>query len=373
MGKIMWQITNNLDWEHLSQSFSWIRDMEGVKQDPIFHAEGDVSVHTRMVLEALQSLASFQELDEQAQHVLVAAALLHDVEKRTCTLIKEDGRVSSPRHAQKGEYTARQLLYQDVPAPFAIREEVAKLVRYHGLPLLIFEKPSPQRYLLQASLEVNTKLLSILAAADVLGRICPDQEELHYRIQCFNEYAQEQACFGVAYPFSSALSRFTYFQQMEGSPMYEPFDNTWSEVVLMAGLPGMGKDSYIQQHLSSWPVISLDNLRRKHKVTHRDPKGNGRLIQLALEEARSYLRRQESFVWNATNLTRSTRKKLIDLFTSYRAKVRIVYIEVPFQQWQQQNLEREYAVPAKVVMKMLKRLDIPSIAEAHQVDYVIKE
>lgn len=373
MGNIMWQISNNLDWDHLSHSFSWIRDMEDVPQDPIFHAEGDVAIHTRMVLEALQSLASFQALEEQAQYILVAAALLHDVEKRTCTKVQEDGRISSPRHAQKGEYTARQLLYQEVPAPFSIRQEVAKLVRYHGLPLLVFEKTNPQQYLLQASLEVNTKHLSILAQADVLGRICPDQEELSYRIQCFEEYAKEQACFGVAYPFSSALSRFTYFQQHEGSPIYEPFDDTWSEVVLMTGLPGMGKDSYIQKHLAGLSVISLDNLRRKHKIAHRDQKGNGQLIQLALEEARTYLRRKEPFAWNATNLTRSTRKKLIDLFTSYRAKVRIVYVEVPFQQWQQQNLEREYAVPTRIVMKMLKRLDVPSIAEAHQVDYVIKE
>lgn len=368
----MWQITNNLDWDHLAKSFSWIRDMEGVPQDPLFHAEGDVAVHTRMVLEALQMLPSFQELEEQAQHILLAAALLHDVEKRTCTLVQEDGRVSSPRHAQKGEYTARQVLYQDIPAPFSVRETVAKLVRYHGLPLLLFEKSNPQQYLLQTSLEVDTQLLSILAQADVQGRICADQEELSYQIQCFDEYAREQTCFGETYPFSSALSRFTYFQQTEGSPMYEPFDNTWSEVVLMAGLPGMGKDSYIRQHLSGLSVISLDNLRRKHKVAHRDQKGNGQLIQLALEEARTYLRRKEPFVWNATNLTRSTRKRLIDLFTSYRARVRIVYVEVPFQQWQQQNLEREFAVPTKIVMKMLRRLDVPSIVEAHQVDYAIE-
>lgn len=373
MGKVMWRLTENIHWESLRDTFAWIRDMEGVEQDPIYHAEGDVAIHTQMVLAALQGLSEFQALEEQDQQVLIAAALLHDVEKRSTSSKNEEGRISSPKHAKKGEYTARRILFQDVPTPFELREQVAKLVRYHGLPLLLFDKPNPQRYLLKASLEVDTKLLSMLAKADVLGRICDDQDELLYRIACFDAYAKEQHCWGKGYPFASDLARFTYFQREGGYAAYEPFDDTWAEVILMVGLPGMGKDTYIRTHCADLPVVSLDSLRRKHKVGHRDAKGNGRIIQLALEEAREHLRIQRSFVWNATNLTRNNRSKLIDLFNTYKARVKVVYIEVPYQLWQQQNLQRTYAVPLAVLDKMLKKLEVPSPSEAHQVNYVIKE
>ncbi len=369
----MWQLTKNVEWENLRTTFGWIRDMEGVEQDPIYHAEGDVAIHTQLVLAELLGLSAFQALEEQTQQVLIAAALLHDVEKRSTSVRDEQGRISSPKHARKGEYTARRILFQDVSTPFELREQVAKLVRYHGLPLLIFDKPNPQRYLLKASLEVDTKLLSILAKADVLGRICEDQEELLYRIACFEAYAKEQHCWGQAYPFTSNLARFSYFQNEDGYAAYEPFDDTWAEVILMVGLPGMGKDTYIQTHCRDLPVVSLDNLRRKHKVRHRDARGNGRIIQLALEEARAHLRDRRSFVWNATNLTRNNRSRLIDLFTAYKARVRIVYIEAPYPLWQQQNLQRTHAVPLAVLEKMLKKLEMPSLAEAHSVDYLIKE
>ena len=112
--------------------------MAAVPQDPEWHGEGDVLTHTKMVADALFRLPEYQALDEQAQHILFAAALLHDVEKRSTTTSEErDGRIRivSPRHAKKGEHTARQILYCDLAAPFAVREAVAKLVRWHGLPL----------------------------------------------------------------------------------------------------------------------------------------------------------------------------------------------------------------------------------------------
>src|SRR5688572_28491397 len=102
-----WSITNNKEWSELEQEFSWIADMGGVVQDPIHHAEGDVALHTKMVLEALQSLNEFKRLDAQTQEILWTAALFHDVEKRSTTTIEEDGRVTSRGHAKKGEFTSR--------------------------------------------------------------------------------------------------------------------------------------------------------------------------------------------------------------------------------------------------------------------------
>ena len=47
-----WSITNNKSWNSLEREFSWVADMHGVMQDTVHHAEGDVAIHTRMVLES---------------------------------------------------------------------------------------------------------------------------------------------------------------------------------------------------------------------------------------------------------------------------------------------------------------------------------
>ena len=153
-----WSITNNKDWSSLEKQFSWVAEMRGVPQDAIHHAEGDVAVHTGMVLEALVSLSEYQRLNAEQREILWTAALLLDVEKRSTTLLEPNGRITSRGHAKRGEYTSRTILYEEVPVPFSIREQVCALVRFHGLPLWIFDKPDPVKAAIQASLRVDLSL-----------------------------------------------------------------------------------------------------------------------------------------------------------------------------------------------------------------------
>ncbi|EMR01412.1 HD domain-containing protein [Cesiribacter andamanensis] len=113
----MWQLTDDYSWEHLRRRFYWIRALQGVPQDPTYHAEGDVETHTRLVLEALQALPEFGALPQQDQHLLRAAALLHDVEKPSTTRREADGSISARGHAKKGELSSRSILYLDIPTP----------------------------------------------------------------------------------------------------------------------------------------------------------------------------------------------------------------------------------------------------------------
>lgn len=366
----MWTLSNNKSWEHLAESFGWVADMAGVPQDAVHHAEGDVAIHTRMVLEALCASDPYKSLPAQQQEVLWAAALLHDVEKRSTTVTEPDGRISSPGHARKGAQTARRILYADIPAPFAIREQITALVRYHGFPLWALERPDPVRELTKVSLEVDTRLLSLLARADVLGRICHDQEDLLYRIGCFEAFCQEQQCWGTPRPFAFPHARMYYLLRENAHPDYVPFEQPEMEVVLMSGLPGAGKDTYIRKHFGDWPVVSLDGLREEMDVDPTDATGNGRVIQAAKERAREYLRKGTRFVWNATNTTRQMRMQLLELFYSYGAQVRIIYVEVPYRQLFRQNSSREAVVPAPVLERLAGKLEVPALWEAHEVTFV---
>lgn len=367
----MWAISNTKDWAHLEERFEWINRMNGVPQDARYHAEGDVAIHTQMVLAALQNETAYYELDAQSQEILWAAALLHDVEKYSTTVHEPDGSITSNGHARKGAQFARQLLYMNEPAPFAIREQIVGLVRHHGLPIWLFEKPDPLKALVKASMEVNTKWLTLLARADMQGRICADQEEMLYRIDCFEAFCIENDCWGKAREFSTAEAKMYYMQHDDAYVDYIPFEQPAMEVVLMSGLPGSGKDTYIKKHYADWPVISLDDMRRQKGFSPTDKTGNGQVIQEAKEQARVYLRKQQPFVWNATNTTAQMRMQLIDLFSSYKAGVSIVYIEVPYANLLGQNKNRDDVVPEAALNKLAAKLEVPALWEAQEVNYSV--
>lgn len=366
----MWTLTENKEWTSLEQQFQWVRNMAETPQDPLHHAEGNVAVHTQMVIEAMESMSTFQSLDAQSKEILWAAALLHDVEKFSTTITNADGSISSPGHAKKGAQTARLLLYRELTAPFNIREQVVGLVRFHGLPIWVFEKPDPLKAVIRAAFEVDTRLLAILAKADILGRICADQEDMLYRIACFEEFCKEHDCWGKTPSFVNSHAKMHYLINEDAHVGYVPFEEPVAEVILMSGLPGAGKDTYIKKHFSDMPLVSLDGIRTAWKVVPDNKSANGRVIQEAKEQAKVLLRRGKSFVWNATNTTRQMRAQLIDLCMTYKAKVRIVYLEAPYATLVKQNSKREAMVPQRVIDKLIDKLEVPAEWEAHAVSFI---
>jgi len=366
-----WSIIENKTWDHLEQTFDWVADMRHVPQDPIHHAEGNVAVHTGMVLHALESQPEFQTLDAQQKEIVWAAALLHDIEKRSTTVMEDYGRISSRGHARRGEFTARTVLYKDIATPFAIREQVAALVRYHGLPLWIMDKRDPAKALLEASLRVDMPLLAMLAKADALGRHCADRAGLLERIEFFKAFCEEQQCWHAPRIFASGLARFTYFQKENASPDYVPFDDLKGEVLMLSGLPGMGKDTFLKKNYPDLPVVSLDEIRRKHKLKPDDSSATGWVVQEAKELAKTFLRKGQPFAWNATNITHQMRTQWIDLFAAYKARVKLVYIETAYKDWIKQNSDREYPVPPNVLQRLLNKLEVPAPHEAHEVEYKV--
>ncbi len=361
-----------LEWERIQAQFDWIRAMQGVPQDPLYHTEGDVLIHTRMVAESLIASNEWRALLRDEREALFAAALLHDVAKPACTVIEPDGRITSKKHARKGESLAREILWRgnglDAPAPFAQRERIVKLVRYHGLPLWFLEKSSPERAVIEASQTTRLDRLALLAEVDVRGRVCGDQQELLERVELFRAFCQEQRCYSSPRSFASAHSRFCFFRSEDRDPEYAAYDDTRFEVVMMSGLPGAGKDRWIRDHLADWPVISLDHLRKDLKIAPEEQQGP--VVQAAREQARELMRRQQSFVWNATNVTRLLRAQLIAFFAGYHARVRIVYVEAPFDELLRRNASRSHPVPEAVIYHLLCKLEVPDLTEAHTVEWV---
>ena len=79
------------------------------------------------------------------------------------------GRVRSPHHAFVGAALARRVL-RDLGCDLVTREQVAALVRYHGRPVFLLEKPSPEREVIALSWLLENRLLHLFAVADTRGR-----------------------------------------------------------------------------------------------------------------------------------------------------------------------------------------------------------
>ncbi len=357
-----------LDWASLQAEFDWLRALKDCPQDPRYHAEGDVLTHTRLVCEALISLSAWRSLPATQQSLLFAAVLLHDVAKPAATTIEADGSITSKGHVRQGAKMTRQILW-GLGVPFEQREAIASLVQYGSLPLWFWDKPNPQRAVIRASQLIRCDLLALLAEADVRGRHCDDRTQLLERVEFFREFCHENNCLDRPWPFPSDHSRFVYFHKEDGDPNYAAFDDTRFEVVLMSGLPGAGKDYWIEAHLPDWRVISLDALRKALNVSPKD--NQAAVVDRAKATAKEYMRAGQPFVWNATNITRQLRSLLIDLFSGYQARIRIVYLEVPWEELLRRNRSRAATVPEAVIRRMSDRLEVPDLTEAHQVDWVV--
>ena len=53
---MIWKFTDNKSRDSIEQQFDWARNMNEVPQDKLYHAEGNVAVHTWKVIEELQQL-----------------------------------------------------------------------------------------------------------------------------------------------------------------------------------------------------------------------------------------------------------------------------------------------------------------------------
>ena len=78
----------------------------------------------------------------------------------------------------------------------------------------------------------------------------------------------------------------------------------------------------------------------------------------------------QPFAWNATNVTRQMRRMLIDFFKSYKARVRIVYVETPWAELVKRNARRSRPVPEAVLNKLAEKLEVPDLSEAQRVEWV---
>ena len=156
----------------VKQLFPEMQALIGVPQEPEWHPEGDVDVHTLMVVDEARKL--IDELDHPRQVAVMIGALCHDFGKPPTTEFV-DGRTRSRGHDEAG--VEPTLSFLDTLGLFTldgfdVRNQVVELVRYHLKPGEYYKAKSPvgDGAFRRLARKVEPDLLYRVAKADSLGR-----------------------------------------------------------------------------------------------------------------------------------------------------------------------------------------------------------
>jgi tRNA nucleotidyltransferase (CCA-adding enzyme) len=163
-----------LERTHLLRFFPQLDALRGVPQDPEWHPEGDVWVHTLMVVD---EAARLRRGDADLDLALMFGALCHDLGK-PLTTSEQAGRVVSPAHDVEGDAPTRALLDR-LRAPGLLVERVRAHVRHHLAPALLDKQRSGSKAYRRLARRLEAAGLSMaelerVARADHLGRTTDD-------------------------------------------------------------------------------------------------------------------------------------------------------------------------------------------------------
>jgi tRNA nucleotidyltransferase (CCA-adding enzyme) len=139
----------------------------GCDQEPEWHPEGDVWVHT---LHCMDAFAQERVGDDWEDLVVGLAVLCHDLGKPLTTKIGKDGRIRSPMHEAKGEEPTRSFLSR-LTTQVDLHEQVVPLVRRHLSPRTFYKDQAGDGAIRRLANKVKRiDRLVRVAAADIAGR-----------------------------------------------------------------------------------------------------------------------------------------------------------------------------------------------------------
>jgi tRNA nucleotidyltransferase (CCA-adding enzyme) len=161
-----------LDLLVVDRLFPEIKALVGCPQEPDWHPEGDVWVHTLMVID--QARTRIDDLDRARQIVIMLGAVCHDLGKPPTTAFS-DGRIRSMDHEQAGVVPATAVLDRlkiHAIDGYDVRGQILGIVAHHLKPGMFRQSKTPVsdgafRRLAQ---KVDLELLARVAKSDCLGR-----------------------------------------------------------------------------------------------------------------------------------------------------------------------------------------------------------
>ena len=182
---IFFEVLREMD--QLDYWFPEVKALIGIPQNPKYHSEGDVWIHTMMVLDEAAKLR-----DRAANpYWFMLSALTHDFGKAICTEEK-DGVLHAYQHEIKG-LPLIEVFLRRITKEVKLIEYVLNLAEYHMKPNTVARARSAKKVTTRMyDLAVDPEGLLCIALADDRGRItqepAADHESFLYeRLEVFRE------------------------------------------------------------------------------------------------------------------------------------------------------------------------------------------
>lgn len=145
-------------------------------QEPEYHPEGDVWIHTMMCLDEMARILKEEKIeDEYRKLYLFYGILCHDFGKPFCTK-GINGKITSFKHESLGIEPTISFLSKLTNEKKFI-EIVCSLVKNHLTPFQLYLAESSLKAIKRLSLKVNIEDLCFVCLADCLGRTILDKEK----------------------------------------------------------------------------------------------------------------------------------------------------------------------------------------------------
>ena len=178
-----------------------IDDLKATEQRPDYHAEGDVYVHTKMVIdEAAKIIGEWP--DNEDKSIIMFAALAHDFGKPSTTQMSDKGFPVQPGHEEAGVEPTINFLSK-ITNEKRLTDLVSWIVGNHLMPAQLHRattNDSTFKRIINKHTVAKLKLLAAVARADMKGRfhrfedgtvVAPEAKEVDWFLERIDDVLQK--------------------------------------------------------------------------------------------------------------------------------------------------------------------------------------
>ena len=334
-----------------------------------YHLEGDVWTHTMMVLQEAERLIQ-AGLFRNREDELRIASILHDLGKPMAREeVEETKRVRFIGHEGASFHLAIEVLdsifdkfYGREHYTLLMKRNILEAISFHdviwkGLNTDKFEKTFNKRF------QFNKRLAELVlgvSLADGAGRFYSESKRQPDTDAVYENVMGLVSTLDINEPVTLTKQR-----KLEEKP---------NGVILMVGLPGSGKSTFVERYVpSNWVVISRDNLveeyAQNHGITYDEAWKAEDFDAVVDKQIRSAISEKRSVVIDKTHMGPKSRRRSLAPFPKSYAKTAVVITE-NFDTIVERSIARvDKTITDRVLRDMTLRFRPPTYDDFDYIEY----